>query len=135
MHILQNLYAICDLCLSITKLLARNKEDVHESVIPVSLPEVLYAPQVNNKHENKEEIKEDDKIEDEIKQEIKEDEKIEEKKENTEEDEKKQEIDTEVAEGQTWLAEENALAYLESLILEANGDNGDVCSYSLFSSN
>ncbi|KAI3745336.1 hypothetical protein L1987_58447 [Smallanthus sonchifolius] len=124
----KNLYAICDLCLSITKLLARNKEDVHESVIPVSLPEVLYTPQVNNKHENKEEIKEDDKIEDEIKQEIKEDEKIEEKKEKTEEDEKKQEIDTEVAEGQTWLAEENALAYLESLILEANGDNGDVPS-------
>ncbi|KAK9051851.1 hypothetical protein SSX86_028479 [Deinandra increscens subsp. villosa] len=119
----KNLYAICDLCLSITKRLARNKEDVHESVIPVSLPQVLYTPHKNKENENnedekKEKVKEDDKTEDEYKQEIKEDGKIKE----IEEDKKKQEIDAEVAEGHTWLAEENALAYFDSLILEANGD-------------
>ncbi|KAD4982238.1 hypothetical protein E3N88_18909 [Mikania micrantha] len=118
----KNSYAICDLCLSITKRLARNKEDVHEPVVPVSLPQVLHTPHKNKEHDNKEdakkeEIKEDNKI-DEKKQGIKEDSKIEE----TEEDKKKHEVDTEVAEGHTWLAEENALVYFDSLMLEANGN-------------
>ncbi|MFS7890440.1 putative sister chromatid cohesion protein Pds5 [Helianthus anomalus] len=114
----KNSHAICDLCLSITKRLARNKEDVNESVVRVSLPQVLYAPHKNKENENKEDGKKEEITEDDKKQEIKEDEKT----EKTEEDENKQEIDTEVAEGQTWLADENALAYFESLILEANGD-------------
>ncbi|KAM0049108.1 putative sister chromatid cohesion protein Pds5 [Helianthus debilis subsp. tardiflorus] len=114
----KNSHAICDLCLSITKRLARNKEDVNESVVRVSLPQVLYAPDKNKENENKEDGKKEEITEDDKKQEIKEDEKI----EKTEEDENKQEIDTDVAEGQTWLADENALAYFESLTLEANGD-------------
>ncbi|XP_076937264.1 sister chromatid cohesion protein PDS5 homolog A-like, partial [Bidens hawaiensis] len=116
-NITKNSYAICDLCLSITKRLARNKEDVHESVVPVSLPQVLYTPHENKENRNKEdESKEVQK--DEKKEEIKEDE----KKEVIKEDEKKEEIDTEVAEGQSWLSEENALAYFDSLIFDANGN-------------
>lgn len=130
-NVSKNSYAICDLCFSITKRLAQKQEDLHESVVPVSLPQVLYTPhkkkeenieekkeenieehKEENIEENKEEKKENDK-----KEKTKEDEKEEEKKE----DEKKGEVDTEVSEGQTWLAEENALAYFESLILDANG--------------
>ncbi|KVH96669.1 Armadillo-like helical [Cynara cardunculus var. scolymus] len=36
----KNSYAICDLCLSITKRLAQKQEDLLESVVPVSLPQV-----------------------------------------------------------------------------------------------
>ncbi|KAI3718581.1 hypothetical protein L6452_19458 [Arctium lappa] len=106
MHI-HNSYAICDICLSITKRLAQKQEDRLESVVPVLLPEVLYTP-----HKRKEKTKEDKK-----KEEKKEDEKKEEKKEH----EKKEEVDTEVTEGRTWLADESALAHFESLALEANG--------------
>ncbi|KAJ9563026.1 hypothetical protein OSB04_008186 [Centaurea solstitialis] len=102
----KNSYAICDLCLLITKRLAQ-KQDLLESVVPVSLPEVLYTPYKKN-----EGIKEDEK-----KEENKEDE----KKEENKEDEKKEEVDTEVTEGRTWLADESAVAHFESLILEANG--------------
>ncbi|KAI7731479.1 hypothetical protein M8C21_026903, partial [Ambrosia artemisiifolia] len=114
----KNSYAICDLCLSITKRLATNKEDVNESVATVSLPQVLYTPHKNKENESKEDGKKEEITEDDKKEETKEDEKI----EKTEEDENKQEVETEVAEGKTWLAEENALAYFESLNLEANGN-------------
>ncbi|XP_024988327.1 sister chromatid cohesion protein PDS5 homolog B-like isoform X2 [Cynara cardunculus var. scolymus] len=98
----KNSYAICDLCLSITKRLAQKQEDLLESVVPVSLPQVLYTP-YKKKEEKEEENKED------------------EKKEENKEHEKKEEIDMEVTEGRTWLADESALAHFESLILEANG--------------
>ncbi|KAI3718580.1 hypothetical protein L6452_19457 [Arctium lappa] len=103
----KNSYAICDLCLSITKRLAQKQEDLLESVVPVLLPEVLYTP-----HKRKEKDKEDEK---------KEENKEEENKEENKEHEKKEEVDTEVIEGRTWLVDESALAHFESLSLEANG--------------
>ncbi|XP_071707442.1 sister chromatid cohesion protein PDS5 homolog A-like [Rutidosis leptorrhynchoides] len=159
-NVSKNSYAICELCLHITKRLAPKQDDLYEPSLSVSLPDALYAPikkkEDNNEDDKKEEHKEDDKKEehkeDDKKEENKEDDKTEEikednkkneikeddKKEDNKEDEKKKEIekdkeeekkeddkkaeiDTEVSEGQTWLADENALAHFESLILEANG--------------
>nr|XP_043623301.1 sister chromatid cohesion protein PDS5 homolog B-like isoform X2 [Erigeron canadensis] len=119
----KNLYAICDLCLSIIKRLAR-KQDLQQSIVPVSLPEVLYTP-LKKKEENNED-NEEGYLKDEKKEESKEGKKNEEnkddKQEENKENEKKEESDQEVSEGLTWLTNENALAYFESLIFYANGN-------------
>ncbi|CAI9279977.1 unnamed protein product [Lactuca saligna] len=67
------------------------------------------------------ENKEYKKIEDEKKEEINKEDKTKED-EKIEEDEKKEEVNTEVTEGRTWLADESVFAHFESLILEANGN-------------
>ncbi|KAI3499028.1 hypothetical protein L1887_34820 [Cichorium endivia] len=78
----KNSYAVCDLCLSLMKRLAQTHEDLDESVVPVSLPQVLYTP-----HKKKDEMEEDVNNEDEIEEDKnKEDEKIE---DGNKEDDKK----------------------------------------------
>ncbi|KAI3765368.1 hypothetical protein L2E82_15400 [Cichorium intybus] len=82
----KNSYAVCDLCLSLIKRLAQTHEDLDESVVPVSLPEMLYTP-----HKKKDEMEEDVNKEDEIEEDKnKEDEKIEDgnKEDDIKEDEK-----------------------------------------------
>nr|GEV61445.1 sister chromatid cohesion protein PDS5 homolog B-like isoform X1 [Tanacetum cinerariifolium] len=114
----KNTYAICDLSLSIIKRLAQNKGDLHELLVPVSLPGVLYTPHKKKDDEKKEDEKQEENKEEEKKEENKDNE----KKEGITENENKEKDDMEVSEGQTWLADEKALAHFESLILEANGD-------------
>ncbi|KAL4585339.1 hypothetical protein LXL04_009957 [Taraxacum kok-saghyz] len=91
-------YAICDLCLIIIKGLAQKQEDVDESVVPVSLPDVLYTPHKKNEEEKEDGIevvnKEDEKIEEINKEDDKmeEDKKDEKKEESNKEDEKKDDV-------------------------------------------
>ncbi|XP_076907861.1 sister chromatid cohesion protein PDS5 homolog A-like [Bidens hawaiensis] len=89
----KNLYAICDLCFSITKRLALKQEDLEEPLAHVSLPHGLYVS-----HDKKEENE------------------TEKDKKETERD-KKEGMKTE---GQTWLGEASVVAHFESLSIEAN---------------